>query len=70
MVDGIERDFPAMQVFRLDFNDETDSAAARALRATHHPTIVLIDPEGQVHQRIPGPPDEQSLRDETRSLLP
>jgi hypothetical protein len=68
VVDGIERDYPAIQVFRLDFNDATDATAARALRIPHHPSILLIDADGNAFERILGPPDEATLREVAEAL--
>ena len=69
MVDGIEAEFPDVQVFRLDYAESSDQEAARALRLVHHPSLLVIDADGEAGERILGPPDEEALRAEVAGVV-
>jgi hypothetical protein len=55
IVDGLEDKYGMRLNFvRLDFDDPTDNARARALGVFGHPAIVLVRSDGSVASRLEG----------------
>ena len=58
-----------MTVLVIDFDDEASTAALDALGARLHPTIVLIDPEGEPVETLLGRQFEEQLRSRVSELV-
>ena len=69
-MDGLERDYAGrLQVMRLDFNDDRNSAAVRALRVRGHPTLFLINRAGELQPPLLGSQTDGQLRPKVEALL-
>jgi hypothetical protein len=70
VVNGIEGEYGArLQVVRLNFNDGANERAIAALAVRGHPTIVLLDREGEVTRTWFGAADAEDLRPLVEALL-
>ena len=70
VVNGLEEDFgEELQVVRLNFNDSENDAAIAALSIRGHPTIVLLDGDGEVHRTWFGAATDDDLRPLVQELL-
>ena len=70
VVNGLEEDFgDELQVVRLNFNDSQNDDAIAALGVRGHPTIVLLDSEGEIHRTWFGAATDEDLRPLVQELL-
>lgn len=70
VVNGLEEDFgDDLQVVRLNFNDSENDAAIAALGVRGHPTIVLLNGDGEIHRRWLGAATDDDLRPLVQELL-
>lgn len=70
VVNGLEEDFgDELQVVRLDFNDSENDGAIAALGVRGHPTIVLLNREGEIHRRWLGAGTDDDLRPLVQQVL-
>lgn len=69
-MDGFEREYQGkLQVVRLNFNEAHNEKATAMLGVRAHPTIVLLDKDGQRQGQRLGPPSLDELRGLVESLL-
>lgn len=69
-MDGIEREYQGkLQVVRLNFNEARNEKVIAMLGVRAHPTIVLLDRDGQRQGQRLGPPSLEELRGLVEPLL-
>lgn len=62
-MDGLEREYQGrLQVIRLDFNADRNKRAIEAMGVRVHPTVVLIDRNGQLRPLLLGPQSIDKMR--------
>lgn len=70
IVDGLERQFGGQLAFqRINANEGDGPAIMRAYRIQGHPTILLIDPQGQEVNRFIGPQSAEQLTEVLQQVL-
>lgn len=70
VVNGLEEEYgERLQVVRLNFNDRANDGVISALGVRGHPTIVLLDREGEVGRTWFGTATAEDLRPLVEALF-
>lgn len=69
-MDGLEREYQGkLQVVRLNFNEARNEKVVAMLGVRAHPTIVVLDKDGERRGQRLGPPSLEELRGLVDPLL-
>lgn len=70
MVDRLEKDFESqLAVIRVDAGQSATRGVLSSLRIRGHPTLVLLDADGEEVARFLGPPTEAEVSQAVCALL-